>query len=493
WPTTSPDAMPVPWVSTLNVPTGAVTANAAIVPAGQNGAISVLATSDTDVLIDINGYFAPSTSPNDLSLYTVPPCRVRDTRENTGLFSTTPLAIDTTAAACGIISTAAAIVVNATVVPATTLGFLTLWADGQTQPNVSTLNASEWPGFVTSNMAILPTRSAVIDAYGSSPTHLVLDTTGYFAPGTAPAPTTHVLTVTRSGSGTGTVTSTDGKISCGTFCAATYVSTTFVTLTASATQGSSFAGWSGGGCSGTGSCTVGLSASVSVTAVFNPPPPKAQGVYSGGSSNGFSFETIVLPNDKIYGIYGIVSGNVFYLAGMVAGQGTSSNGSFAATVTDYYYTGASYGGSVTGSYVAGVSINGTLLEYGVGTTSFWGTAMPTSVFNFDTPATVSRISGSWTGTLLDGTTATARIYSNGAFTGNDSGCSFSGAVSPDSSNKNFFNVTLTFGGSPCLLPYQTFSGIAVDSLLADGVTRQLLVGVTSGSYGTVFFSSSHGP
>jgi hypothetical protein len=72
------------------------------VPAGQSGAISVLATSDTDVLIDINGYFSPSTSLNDLSLYTAPPCRVRDTRDNTGLFSTTPFAIDTGAATCGI-------------------------------------------------------------------------------------------------------------------------------------------------------------------------------------------------------------------------------------------------------------------------------------------------------------------------------------------------------------------------------------------------------
>jgi hypothetical protein len=42
-----------------NAPTGTVLANAAIVPAGTSGAIDVLATNTTDLIIDINGYFAP--------------------------------------------------------------------------------------------------------------------------------------------------------------------------------------------------------------------------------------------------------------------------------------------------------------------------------------------------------------------------------------------------------------------------------------------------
>jgi hypothetical protein len=33
-------------------------ANAAIVPAGMNGAVSVFVTDASDVLFDINGYFA---------------------------------------------------------------------------------------------------------------------------------------------------------------------------------------------------------------------------------------------------------------------------------------------------------------------------------------------------------------------------------------------------------------------------------------------------
>jgi hypothetical protein len=75
-------------------------------------------------------------------------------------------------------------VLNATVLPPQPLGFLTLWPNGHVQPLVSTLNALD--GQITSNMAIVPTSSGVIDAYATDPTQLVLDTSGYFAAGAAP-------------------------------------------------------------------------------------------------------------------------------------------------------------------------------------------------------------------------------------------------------------------------------------------------------------------
>jgi hypothetical protein len=215
---------------------------------------------------------------------------------------------------------------------------------------------------------------------------------------------------------------------------------------------------------------------------------QAQGVYTGTSSNGYSFESIVLPNDKIYGIYGTVSGNVFTVVGMVTGQGTSGNDTFtASTVTDFYYTGAVNTGSLTATDVPGSSINGTLTESGTSTT-FSGTAPPSSSFNYNTPASVSDITGTWTGTLLDGTSTTVTINSNGSLSGSSSSCSFTGTVTADSSNKNFFDVSLTFGAS-CTSPNQTATGIAVYSLLPDGVTHELLAGVTAGtSFGTLFIA-----
>jgi len=55
WPAGLSTGMPN--VSTLNY-AGSVVANAAIVPAGTNGAINVYVNFATDVLFDINGYFA---------------------------------------------------------------------------------------------------------------------------------------------------------------------------------------------------------------------------------------------------------------------------------------------------------------------------------------------------------------------------------------------------------------------------------------------------
>ena len=77
-------------------------------------------------------------------------------------------------------SSAQAYVFNATVVPPGPLGYLTLWPDGQPQPEVSTLNAGD--GWITSNMAIVPSGQGSIDAYASALTNLILDISSYFAP-----------------------------------------------------------------------------------------------------------------------------------------------------------------------------------------------------------------------------------------------------------------------------------------------------------------------
>ena len=169
---------PQPLVSTLNATTGATTANAALVPAAANGDISIYVSNASDVVLDVDGYFAtPAT--NGLSLYTTTPCRIVDTRESSGLFDGN-LQVAVAPSACAPSSTAQAYVLNATVVPSGMLGFLTLWPAGETQPTVSTLNAVD--GAVTSNMAIVPTSNGNIQTFSSNPTQLILDISSYFAP-----------------------------------------------------------------------------------------------------------------------------------------------------------------------------------------------------------------------------------------------------------------------------------------------------------------------
>ena len=173
-----PKGQTQPVVASLNAVTGTVTANAVLVPSGANGDISVFATNATDLVIDTNGYFAaPATG--GLSLYTLTPCRVLDTRQNGGApFSGTREVM--VSGTCGVPATAQAYVFNATVVPPGKFGYLSLWPHGEPQPVVATLNAID--GAITSNMAIVPAANGAIDAYASDPTQLILDIFGYFAP-----------------------------------------------------------------------------------------------------------------------------------------------------------------------------------------------------------------------------------------------------------------------------------------------------------------------
>jgi subtilase family serine protease len=175
--TTWPTGKAQPLVSTLNSYNGQVEANAAIVPAGSSGAVSVYVSDDTDVVLDINGYFA-SPGTGGLSLHTVAPCRALDTRNGAGAFSGV-LKVDLETSPCAPPSTAKAYVLNATVVPSHTLGYLTLWPDGETQPFVSTLNSLD--GAITSNMAVMPTLNGSIDAYATDSSNLILDISSYFA------------------------------------------------------------------------------------------------------------------------------------------------------------------------------------------------------------------------------------------------------------------------------------------------------------------------
>ena len=168
-----------PTVSTLNNPTGTVVANAAIVPAAPDGDIDVYAYNSTDLIIDINGYFA-APGQNGLSLYPVAPCRVLDTRNGNGQPFLGEKTVNVVGSPCAPPSNAQAYVFNATVVPPGQMPYLTLWPDGQPQPIVSTLNA--YDGFITSNMAFVPTTNGTVDAYAAGLTQLILDISGYFAP-----------------------------------------------------------------------------------------------------------------------------------------------------------------------------------------------------------------------------------------------------------------------------------------------------------------------
>ncbi len=176
-----------PLVSTLNAPTGGVVANAAVVPAGSGGSVSAYVSSASHLVLDINGYFAPTGGANAQRFFTTAPCRLLDTRLADGEFGGPVLAAAQVRsyrlplAGCGIPGAAAAYSLNATVVPSAPLGYLTLWPEGIAQPVVSTLNAVG--DAIVANAAIVPARTeGAVASYATSQTHLILDGNGYFAP-----------------------------------------------------------------------------------------------------------------------------------------------------------------------------------------------------------------------------------------------------------------------------------------------------------------------
>jgi hypothetical protein len=183
WATGSPQ----PTVATLNDLSGVTLGNAAIVPAGTGGAISLYVTSDTDVIIDINGYFAPADAPAQ-EFYPMTPCRIADTRGNgfTGDFGPPSLVGGGTRefplqSTCGIPAAAEAYSLRMTVAPPGPLGYLTAFPDGQSRPVAATLN--DPGGVVLGNQAIVPAgTNGAIDVYASANTNLIIDINGYFAP-----------------------------------------------------------------------------------------------------------------------------------------------------------------------------------------------------------------------------------------------------------------------------------------------------------------------
>ena len=198
WPT----GQAQPRVSTLNSWDGDVVANAAIVPAGAGGAVSVYVTSRADVILDINGYFDASAGA---AFYTAPPCRVVDTRRPADLLGGPSLVggrsrdFPVPYSPCGIPPGAGAYAMNVTALPAQTLGFLTVWPTGEERPFVSTLNS--WAGQPVANAAIVQAGSnGSVSVYVTDAAGVILDASGYFAaPGNPGALSFYPVTPCRVG------------------------------------------------------------------------------------------------------------------------------------------------------------------------------------------------------------------------------------------------------------------------------------------------------
>jgi hypothetical protein len=187
WPT----GLAKPLASNLNVAPGKIIANQVTVKLGTggasgSGAISLSTnTGQTDVLIDVVGYFVKSRSGDGAELQPVTPYRVLSSRDSIGPYNspwgpkeTRSLQIVGT----GVPADASAVVLNVTATQGTALtSHLRIFPHGQPLPDASSLNFEA--NVNTPNLVTVGLSGGQIDIYNSSgAVHVVADVVGYYGP-----------------------------------------------------------------------------------------------------------------------------------------------------------------------------------------------------------------------------------------------------------------------------------------------------------------------
>lgn len=219
-------------------------------------------------------------------------------------------------------------------------------------------------------------------------------------------------------------------------------------------------------------------------------PFAVQGGWEGTASTGEVVQAVVLEDGTLWAIAGPSSGSSFYPTDLFQGTLQASNGTLSSSNLRGYdfATGASISGSIAGTYVAGTSMAMTATPTGSTAVGVNVSAASTTNYDYNQPAQLAAIAGSWPGFFSSSESGTVNIQGNGTFTTTTSlGCQITGAATARASGKNVFNVSLTFGAAPCNLPGASGSGIA--AMTRSGTTSQLTVAVTTAdrAFGGAFF------
>ena len=172
-----PAGAAVPNASTLNVNgVNETTANAAIVPVGTNGSVSIFTERSAHLIVDVLGYYTDASDSTGTAGLFIPRSlsRMVDTR----LTGSKPAAGSTTAVDLSTPITAAAAVTNVTLTDTTAAGFVTAFKAGDARPSTSTLNAFSALQTVA-NAAVVRVSAGKISVFTETGTHLIVDVVGY--------------------------------------------------------------------------------------------------------------------------------------------------------------------------------------------------------------------------------------------------------------------------------------------------------------------------
>ncbi len=191
---------------------------------------------------------------------------------------------------------------------------------------------------------------------------------------------------------------------------------------------------------------------------------------SAGISEGFwsaeDFGLLVTGTGEMWAIETDASPYVLY-RGSVSTSGTQASGTFTG-----YQGASSFTGSVSGQVTARSRITGSATALGR-TVSF--TLDYDS--SYDSAPSLAAIAGRYSAS----SGAVVTVAADGSFSGSEDGCALSGTLTPDSSGKNFYRVSMRFGAAPCLSPNGTATGV-----LARTGSSQLVGGVVFNGLGDAF-------
>ncbi len=175
-----------PLASTLNVIAGSTVANAVVSKIGSGGKVCVYTSDDTQLVVDVNGYF-----PHAARFTSLVPARIFDSRPDgstvdgsaagsgrRAMGSTSEVVVTTRG---GVAANASAVVLNVTVVGAVGPGYLTVFPCGSPQPMASNLNFVAGTAIANAVFSKIGVSGKVC-VFVSNATDLVVDVNGFFPP-----------------------------------------------------------------------------------------------------------------------------------------------------------------------------------------------------------------------------------------------------------------------------------------------------------------------
>jgi peptidoglycan hydrolase-like protein with peptidoglycan-binding domain len=190
-----PCGAPMPVASNVNFTSGSVVANGVVTSLGDGGAICLYSDQQSDVLVDVLGWFGGGSQPPFVGAV---PSRLVDTRNAIGgptgmVTPAAPKSVPVRGVTVNVDGTsrqvpvdASAVALNITMVEAQAAGFATVWPCGTPMPNASNVNFGR--GGTAANGVIAPIGpEGSVCVHTSANAHLVVDIAGWFTGGTAPA------------------------------------------------------------------------------------------------------------------------------------------------------------------------------------------------------------------------------------------------------------------------------------------------------------------